>query len=141
MKLLKGFEQFILRGNVVDLAVGVLIGAAFGAVVKAMTDDLISPLIAMLVGKPHFAAVIWTLHGSQFKLGDFVNAVVTFLLDAAAIYFLVVLPVNAFTARLHQGEKAPDPTTKKCPECLSDIPIAARRCAFCTSALTADAQG
>jgi len=134
--MLKGFKQFILRGNVLDLAVAVVIGGAFGAVVTALVKDLITPLIAALVGKPDFSAITATVNGSQFAIGDFINAVVSFLLIAAAIYFFVVAPVNALTARMRRGEAAPDPTTKKCPECLSEVPIAARRCAFCASALT-----
>jgi len=130
---LKGFRQFLMRGNVVDLAVAVVIGAAFGAVVTAMVKDLITPLIAAIVGKPDFSAIKFMVHGSQFPIGDFVNALVSFVMIAAAIYYLIVLPMNALTARLHRGDKPPDPTTKKCPECLSVIPIGARRCAFCTS--------
>jgi large conductance mechanosensitive channel len=137
MKLLKGFEQFIMRGNVVDLAVGVLIGAAFGNVVKALTDDLITPLISALVGKPEVGNYTFIIHGGKFQIGSFFNATLTFLIDAAAIYFFVVLPVNALIARMHRADKPPDPTTKKCPECLSTIPIDARRCAFCTAELVA----
>lgn len=134
---MKGFKQFILRGNVLDLAVAVVMGAAFGAVVTALVKDLITPIIAALVGKPDFSAIQFEVNGSKFLIGDFINAIVSFLLIAAAVYFFVVLPVNALMARLKRGEVAPDPTSKKCPECLSDIPIAARRCAFCTSALEA----
>ena len=133
--MLKGFRQFIFRGNVVDLAVAVVIGAAFGAVVTALVKDLITPLIAAIGGKPDFSALVFTVNGSKFPIGDFVNAVVAFLMVAASIYFLVVAPMNALTARLNRGEKPPDPTTKKCPECMSDIPIAATRCAFCTTKL------
>jgi len=135
--MLKGFKQFLMRGNVVDLAVAVVMGAAFGAVVTALVKDLITPLIAALVGKPDFSALAFTVHNSRFLFGDFVNALVSFLLVSAAIYFVVVVPVNALMARLRRGEAPPDPTTKKCPECLSDVPIAAKRCAFCTSALSA----
>jgi large conductance mechanosensitive channel len=131
--MLKGFRAFMLRGNVLDLAVAVVIGAAFGAVVTALVKDLITPLIAAIVGKPDFSAIRFTVNGSNFLLGDFINALVSFLLIGAAVYFFVVLPVNAFMARMRRGEAPPDPTTKKCPECLSEIPIAARRCAFCTS--------
>jgi large conductance mechanosensitive channel len=133
--MLSGFRQFVFRGNVVDLAVAVVIGGAFGAVVTALVKDLLTPLIAAIVGSPDFSAIRFTVNGSQFLVGDFINAVVAFLLIAAAVYFFVVAPVNAFIARQHRGEAAPDPTTKKCPECLSEVPIAARRCAFCTSAL------
>jgi large conductance mechanosensitive channel len=133
--MLKGFRQFVFRGNVVDLAVAVVIGAAFGEVVTALVKDLLTPLIAAAVGKPDFSAIAFTVNGSKFPIGDFINAVVSFLLVAAAIYFFVVAPMNAFMARQRRGEPAPDPTTKKCPECLSDVPIAARRCAACTSAI------
>ena len=130
-----GFKQFLMRGNVLDLAVAVVMGAAFGAVVTALVKDLITPLIAALVGKPDFSRLGFTVNGSHFPVGDFVNALVTFVLVGAAVYFLVVLPVNTLIARMRRGEASPDPTTKKCPECLSEIPIAARRCAFCTSAV------
>ena len=131
--MLKGFRQFLLRGNVVDLAVAVVIGGAFGAVVTALVKDLITPLIAAAVGKPDFSAISFTINGSQFPIGDFINALVSFLLIAAAVYFFIVVPVNAFMARMRRGEAPPDPTTKKCPECLSEIAIGAHRCAFCTS--------
>jgi large conductance mechanosensitive channel len=130
-----GFKKFMMRGNVVDLAVAVVIGAAFGAVVTALVKDLITPLIAAIFGKPDFSSVAFTINGSRFPVGDFINALVSFLLIGAAVYYLVVLPVNALIARVRRGEVPPDPTTKKCPECLSEIPIAARRCAFCTSTL------
>jgi len=134
--MLKGFRQFLLRGNVVDLAVAVVIGGAFGAVVTALVKDLITPLIAAIVGKPDFSAIAFTINGSQFLLGDFINSVVSFVLIGAAVYFFVVVPVNALTERVRRGEAPPDPTTKKCRECLSDVPIGARRCAACTSVLT-----
>jgi large conductance mechanosensitive channel len=130
--MLSGFKNFILRGNVVDMAVGVVIGAAFGGVVAALTKDLLTPFIAALVGKPDFSSIHFTIRSTPFPVGDFINACVSFLLIATAIYFFVVLPVNALVARMHRGEKAPDPTTKRCPECLSEIPIDARRCAHCT---------
>jgi len=132
---MKGFRQFILRGNVVDLAVGVVMGAAFGTVVSALVKDFLTPLIAALVGKPDFSAIGFEINGTKFAIGDFINALISFLLIAAAVYFFVVLPVNTLIARVKRGEAPPDPTTKKCPECLSDIPIAARKCAFCTSAI------
>jgi large conductance mechanosensitive channel len=134
---MKGFKQFLLRGNVLDLAVAVLMGAAFGAVITALVKDLITPLIAAIVGKPDFSAIAFTVNNSKFLIGDFINSVVAFLLIAAAVYFFVVVPVNRILARMRRGEAAPDPTTKKCPECLSEVPIAARKCAFCTSALPA----
>jgi len=133
---MKGFKQFILRGNVLDLAVAVVMGTAFGAVVTALVKDLITPVIAAIVGKPDFSNIQFEVNGSKFLIGDFINALVSFLLIAAAIYFFVVLPVNTLLARMKRGEVPPDPTTKRCPECLSEVPIAARRCAFCTSALT-----
>ena len=131
--MFKGFREFVLRGNVVDMAVGVVIGAAFGAIVTALVKDLLTPLIAALVGKPDFSGYVFEVNGSKFLYGDFINAVVSFLLIAAAIYYLVVLPVNALMARIHQNEPAAAPDKKQCPECRSDIPIAARKCAYCTS--------
>ncbi len=135
--MLKGFRQFMLRGNVIDLAVAVVIGGAFGAVVAALVKDLLTPLIAALVGKPDFSAIVFEINGSRFLIGDFINALVSFVLIGAAVYFFVVVPVNAFMARMRRGETPPDPTTKKCPECVSEIPIAARRCPFCTSVVSA----
>ena len=132
---MKGFRAFILRGNVVDLAVGVVMGVAFGTVVTALVKDFLTPLIAAIVGKPDFSALGFEINGTKFPIGDFINALISFLLVAAAVYFFVVLPVNTLMARLKRGEAPPDPTSKKCPECLSDIPIAARKCAFCTSAV------
>ncbi len=133
--MLKGFKQFLLRGNVIDLAVAVVIGAAFGSVVTALVKDLLTPLIAAIAGQPDFSAVQFTLNGSRFLIGDFVNAVVAFVMVAAAIYFFVVMPVNALEARRKRGEAPADPTTKNCPECLSEVPVAARRCAFCAQPL------
>src|ERR1700739_765694 len=130
--MLDGFRKFILRGNVVDMAVGVVIGAAFGGVVTAMTKDLLTPFIAALVGKPDFSYLGFSIRDTKFPVGDFLNACVSFLLISAAIYFFVVTPVNALVARMHRGEKPPDTPTKKCPACLSEIPIEARRCAHCT---------
>lgn len=133
---MKGFKAFLLRGNVLDLAVAVVMGAAFGAVVTALVKDLITPIIAALVGKPDFSNIIFTINGSKFWIGDFINAVISFLLVGAAIYFFVVLPVNTILERVRRGQATPDPTTKNCPECLSAVPIGARRCAFCTSVLS-----
>jgi large conductance mechanosensitive channel len=130
--MLDGFKKFILRGNVVDMAVGVVIGAAFGGVVTALTTDLLTPLIAAIVGKPDFSALQMTINGSLFPIGHFINACISFLLVAAAVYFFVVTPVNALVARMNRGDKPPDPTTKKCTECMSEIPIDARRCSHCT---------
>jgi large conductance mechanosensitive channel len=129
--MLKGFKQFILRGNVIDMAVGVVIGAAFAAVVGAFTKDLLTPLIAVLVGKPDFSSIGFTIGQTVFPVGDFINTLVSFLLVAAAVYFFVVTPVNALIARMHKEPAPADPSTKKCPECLSEIPILAKRCAQC----------
>jgi len=129
---MKGFKQFLLRGSVVDLAVGVVVGAAFGSVVTALVKDLLTPLIAAIVKQPDFSAFSFTVNGSKFLYGEFINAIVSFVIIAAAVYYAVVLPMNALTARAHREEKPADPTTKKCPECLSEIPITARRCAHCT---------
>jgi len=128
---LGGFKAFLLRGNVVDLAVGVVIGVAFGNVVTGFVKDLVTPLIAAIGGQPDFSALYFTINKSKFAYGDFIDLLIAFLLIAAVIYFLVVLPVNALVARSRKEPPA-DPTTKKCSECLSEIPIAAKRCAFCT---------
>ena len=130
---MKGFKQFLLRGNVLDLAVAVVMGAAFGAVVTALVKDLLTPLIGAIAGKPDFSELTLTVNGSKLLVGDFLNALIAFLMMALAVYFFVVLPVNTMVARMRRGEAPPDPTTKKCPECLSEVAIAARRCAFCTS--------
>jgi large conductance mechanosensitive channel len=127
--VIKEFRQFLLRGNVVDLAVAVVIGVAFGAVVTAFVADLITPLIAAIFGKPSFSDLTLTINGSRFLYGEFLNAVLSFVLVAAAIFFVVVKPMNALAARRARAE---DPTTRDCPECLSEIPLAARRCAYCT---------
>jgi large conductance mechanosensitive channel len=132
---MKGFKQFMLRGNVVELAVAVVMGAAFTAVVTAFVKDLLTPLIAAIVGSPDFSAIAVSVNGSKMMIGDFVNALIAFLMISVAVYFFLVLPINALTARMRRGEATPDPTTKKCPECMSEVAIAARRCAFCTSAL------
>jgi large conductance mechanosensitive channel len=129
--MLSGFKQFILRGNVVDMAVGVVIGAAFASVVGALTKDLLTPLIAALVKAPDFSGLSFTLNGSKFPYGEFLNALISFLLVAAAVYFFVVTPINALVARMRKAPAPADPTTKKCPECMSEIPIDARRCAHC----------
>lgn len=136
--MLKGFKEFLFRGNVVDLAVAVVMGAAFGAVVTAFVKNLLTPLIAAIVGQPDFSALSFRINNSRFLYGDFLNALVSFLLIAAAVYFFVVVPLTAMLARTRKEAPAA-PTTRKCPECLSDIPIAARRCSFCTSAVAAGA--
>lgn len=128
--MLKGFRDFILRGNVVDLAVAVVIGAAFGAIVNSLVTDLINPSIAAIVNKPDFSYLILNVHGGKIKYGNFLNALIQFLLVAAAVYFFVVLPLNALLKRFNPA-KAEPPKTKPCPECLSDIPLAARRCSHC----------
>ncbi len=136
MNLAREFKQFLLRGNVVDLAIAVVIGAAFGAVVAALVADLLTPLIAAIFGKPDFSNLTFTINGSQFLYGHFINAVISFILVAAAIFFLVLKPMNALISRSRKAPPA-DPTTKKCPECLSEIPIDARRCKFCSSEVVA----
>lgn len=136
MKMLNDFKQFLLRGNVVDLAVAVVIGAAFGAVITALVQDLLTPLIAAIGGQQDFSALDFTINDSTFRYGDFINKVFTFVMIAAAVFFFVVVPINALIARSRKEPPA-DPTTRKCPECLSEIPIDARRCAFCTSQVSA----
>jgi large conductance mechanosensitive channel len=135
--MFREFKEFLLRGNIIELAVAVVIGLAFGALVTSLVQDLLTPLIAAIVGKPDFSRLTFTLNGSVFRYGRFINAVISFLLVAAAVFFFVVKPVNALMARTSRGREAPDPSTKKCSECLSDIPIGARRCAFCTSPVAA----
>jgi large conductance mechanosensitive channel len=125
----KGFRDFITRGNLIDLAVAVVIGTAFTAVVTAIVADLITPLIAAIGGQPNFAGLVFHLHGSKFQYGAFINALLTFLIIAAVVYFLIVLPVAKVTARFTKTVAA---TTRECPECLSSIPIAATRCSYCT---------
>src|SRR5690349_20926011 len=132
---MKGFKQFLLRGNVVDLAVGVVIGAAFGAVVTAFVKDLLTPFIAAIAGKPDFSAYSFEIRGSKFLYGDFVNAAIAFLLVAFAVYFFIVLPMNKLVEWQRRSENPADPTTKKCPECMSEIPLDAKRCAHCTQAI------
>jgi len=127
---LRGFKAFLLRGNVVDLAIAVVIGIAFGVVITAFVKDLVTPLIAALGGKPDFASLYFTINNSKFLYGDFLNALLAFALIAAVIYFFVVVPINALVARSRKEPPA-DPTTKKCTECLSEIPIGAKRCASC----------
>jgi large conductance mechanosensitive channel len=131
--MLKGYRDFILRGNVVDLAVAVVIGAAFGAVITSLVKDVLTPLIAAIVGKPDFSGLVFTINNSKFTYGNFINAVISFLLIATAIYFFVVVPMNKLNELRARGQAPAEPTTKQCPECLSDIPKAARKCAHCTS--------
>ena len=130
--MVKEFREFILRGNLVDLAVAVVIGTAFAAVVAALVADLVTPLIAAVGGEPDFAGLSFTINGSEFRSGHFLNAAFTFLVVAAVMFFLVIKPVNALLSR-RSTEPAADELTRDCPECLSAIPAAARRCAFCTA--------
>jgi large conductance mechanosensitive channel len=132
--MLKDFKAFLLRGNVVDLAVGIVVGVAFGAVVKALIDDLIMPIIAAIIGKPDFSNLLFTIHNGHFMYGAFINTVIYFISAAAAVFFFVVQPMNKIAAR-YSKEPPPDPSVKKCPECLSTIPAEARKCAFCASSV------
>jgi large conductance mechanosensitive channel len=138
VSVLKGFKAFLLRGNVIDLAIAVVIGVAFTAVVTAFVKDLVTPLIAAIFGKPDFSGLAFAIHNSRFLFGDFINALVAFVIVAAVLYFFVVAPYSALLARSRK-EPPPDPTIKKCPECLSDIPAAARRCSFCGQPVAAQA--
>jgi large conductance mechanosensitive channel len=130
MTIVKEFKQFLLRGNVVDLAVGVVIGASFGSVVTALVADLLTPFIAAVAKVPDFSGLFFTLNGSKFLYGHFINTLISFILVAAAIFFFVVKPINLLVSRSRKEAPA-DPTTKKCPECLSEMPIQAKRCAHC----------
>jgi len=128
-----GFRKFLLRGNLIELAVAVVIGTAFTALITALVRDLITPLIAAIGGKPNFSNLSFTLHHSRFAYGDFINAIVSFLIIAAVVYFLVVMPVAKILERVTRTKVA---TERECPECLSEVPLAARRCMYCTSELT-----
>lgn len=130
-----GLKDFLMRGNVVELAVGVVVGGAFGAIIEALTKDLLTPLIAAIVGKPDFSAIHFTINNSKFLVGDFLNAVVAFLLVAIAVYYFVVIPMSRLMPAPAPPAAPPAPATKACPECLSDIPLKARRCSHCTSQL------
>ncbi|MEK7247212.1 MAG: large conductance mechanosensitive channel protein MscL [Chloroflexota bacterium] len=132
MTIIRDFKAFLLRGNVVDLAVGIAMGAAFVAVVNSLVADLITPIIAALTGNTNFSSLTFSVNGSQFRYGSFINAIVSFLTVATAIFFFVVTPYNHFQSRMRK-EPPPDPTTRKCPECMSEISIEAKRCAFCTA--------
>lgn len=129
------FKKFILRGNVVDLAVAVVIGAAFTSVVTALVRDFLTPLIASVQGNHEFAKYAFEIHGVAIMYGDFLNALISFLLTAAVVFFLVVQPINRVSELSRRSKKTPDPTTQKCPECLSEIPMQARRCMYCTTVL------
>ena len=134
MGILNDFKAFLLRGNVVDLAVAIVIGVAFGAVVTAFVEDLITPIIAAIFGKPDFSTLDFTINDSTFRYGDFINKVISFVTVAAAVFFFVVVPINALMARARKEPPA-DPTTRRCPECISEVPLEAKRCAFCTTVL------
>jgi large conductance mechanosensitive channel len=129
------FKTFLLRGNLVDTAVGIVIGLAFAAVISSLVADLVTPLIAAIFGKPDFASLSFTINNSVFRYGAFINALISFVLVAIVLFFIVVKPVNAIRAR----RESPGPTTRECPECLSEIPVEAHRCAFCTTELSAAA--
>lgn len=131
--MLKEFKKFIVRGNTVDLAVAVVIGAAFGAIVTALVRDLITPLIAAIGGQPDFSNLTFTINNSKFMYGDFINAVISFLIIAAVVFFLIIQPINKVMAYSNRKKAAEEANEKKCPECLSSIPKAAKRCAYCTS--------
>ncbi len=132
MGIMQEFKAFVMRGNVIDLAIAVVLGAAFGAVVTAFVEDIITPIIAAIGGQPDFSNLKFTINKSQFLYGHFINAVLAFLIIAAVLFFFVVKPMNALLARARREPPA-DPTTMKCPYCLSEIPIGATRCAFCTA--------
>jgi large conductance mechanosensitive channel len=132
---MNGFKKFLIRGNVVDLAVAVVVGAAFGSVVQALVKDLITPLIGAFGGVPDFSALFFTVNGSRFLIGDFINALVAFVVIAAVVYYFVVMPVGRLIDRFAPEPPKPAPT-RECPLCLSKIPQAARRCAFCTADVT-----
>ena len=129
--MLKGFRDFILRGNVMDLAVAVIIGAAFGKIIASLVSDIINPLIGATMGKPNFGFLVVHVGNGAITIGNFINAVIEFVIVAAVIFFIFVLPVNALLARMKKPAATADATTKPCPECLSEIPLAARRCAHC----------
>jgi len=130
--MLKEFKEFLLRGNVVDLAVAIVLGVAFSAVIAALVADFITPLVAAIVGKPDFSSLSFTINGSTFRYGDFLNALLSFLIIAFVVFFFVIKPVNALLER-YRTEPPVAEDTRKCPECLSEIPTEARRCAFCTA--------
>jgi len=134
-KMFGEFRTFLLRGNVIDLAVAVVIGAAFGAVVTSLVTNIITPLIAAIGGQPDFSGLTFTINKSQFGYGSFLNALISFVIIAAVIFSLVVKPMNSMLSRMARGEKPADPSTRLCPECLSEVPIAATRCSYCTQPL------
>ncbi|MBV8152027.1 MAG: large conductance mechanosensitive channel protein MscL [Candidatus Eremiobacteraeota bacterium] len=130
--MLKGFREFVMRGNVIDLAVGVVMGAAFGAVVTALVKDLLTPLLGAIFGKRDFGALAFEINGSRFAYGDFINALISFFLIAVGVYYFVILPMNMLTSWRRRGDEA---TTKACPECMNQIALAARRCMYCTASV------
>lgn len=137
--MLKDFKKFLMRGNVIDLAVAVVLGVAFVAVVTALVEDLLTPLIAAIFGKPDFSHLRFTINKSTFAYGAFINALLAFVLIAAALFFFVIKPVTALMARMREKEEEPAAATRKCPECLSDIPVQAMRCAYCGERVPAPA--
>lgn len=132
--MLTEFKQFLLRGNVVDLAVGVVIGAAFGTVVSALVSDLLTPLVGAIAKVPDFSQLTFTINGSKFMYGHFINAIISFLLVAGTVFFFIVKPMNMLIARSRKEVPA-DPSSKKCPECLSEVPLTAKRCKYCTQVI------
>jgi large conductance mechanosensitive channel len=132
--MLQGFKNYIMKGNVVDMAVGVVIGVAFGNVVNALVKDIATPLIGAFGGTPDFSGMTFTINNSKFMIGDFINSLISFLIISAVIYFAVVMPMNKVMEKIKSG-KSEDPTEKSCPECLSLIPIKARRCKFCSAVI------
>ena len=129
--MLKGFRDFVLRGNVMDLAIAVIIGGAFGAIVNSVVKDIITPLISAVGGKPNFESLVLEVNGGKVTYGNFLNATITFLIIAFVVYFGMVLPVNTLMNKFKKPVPDAPPSTKGCPECLSDIPLAAKRCAHC----------
>lgn len=136
--MIRDFKQFLLRGNVVDLAVAVVLGFAFAAVITAFVEGLVTPLIAMVLGEPRFGTLTFTINNAEFLYGAVLDALLTFVVIAAVVFFFIVRPMNALVSQSRR-EPTPDPTTKKCPECLSEIPLPARRCAFCAIPISTDA--
>ena len=133
--MLKEFKQFLLRGNVVDMAVGLVVGAAFGTIVTALVSDILTPFISAVARVPDFSGLSFSINGSNFMIGHFINAIISFVLVAAAVFFFIVKPMNMLVSRAHKSKVPVDPTTKKCPECLSEIPMEAKRCKFCAQSI------
>ena len=133
--MLKEFRSFLMRGNIVDLAVAVVIGVAFGAVVTSLVDDIVMPIIRIFGGSPNFSSNSFDINGSEFRWGNFLTQLIAFVVIAAVIFFVVIKPMNVLMARMSRGETPPDPTTRACPECLGMVPIAAKRCMYCAQPL------